>query len=430
MCGLRRLFVRGLPAPFVPNFSFETLARGRQDCSPATAVRMLPRFIALPRLLRNPVWALSLLATTTACGRIGFEVLADEDASVATGADDTMSSSPADAAADVQATDESQPGATSSDATSADGTDVPSPPEPSSPDAASPNDAASEGGVNTSPEATNTSDSEPMDVDASSMTPPNDDTAPSANTDAGPAATEPSPTSFDASTPTNASDADVEPADAGSSIPTDPTEPTQDPGVIPGDAGESDASADASVEGGVQLADAGVSDGAPPIAIDAGGCTPSNTGFESCDGIDNDCDTLIDEDGCPTTCHGAATADNGYMVCDELVGYDVAAAACESQGLLLVTIDSAELNQALSELMYPADGSMDQLYFWIGASRVDSSSAWTWADGATWGTYANWKNGVPGNAGNANCIQVDDLARWLAGQCTQTKRYACELNPP
>lgn len=394
------------------------------------------RSIVLHRVFRYPVWALSLLATAPACGRIGFEVLASADAGDSSNADEPTppQTSHGDASNPSPATDDAGSNATLDDGSSSVDGDNASAPDPAS-DAGEPNVGTNDDGVpddgmtgdgSTAPsDATQTTDTGSAQTDASSAPLASDDTPPSASVDAGSTARPPT-TAVDASAPPSPSDLDSGSVpnilDGGSANPTDPTSGT---GMAPSDAGESDASTDASVEGGVQPADA-----APPIAVDAGGCTPSNTGFESCDGIDNDCDTLTDEDGCPTTCHGAATADNGYMVCDELVGYDVAAAACEAQGLLLVTIDSAELNQALNELMYPADGSMDQLYVWIGASRVDSSSAWTWADGATWGTYANWKNGVPGNAGTANCIQVDDLARWLAGQCTQTKRYACELYPP
>ncbi len=115
------------------------------------------------------------------------------------------------------------------------------------------------------------------------------------------------------------------------------------------------------------------------------------------------------------------------MLCDDLITWSEASAGCAAQGLLLVTIFGDADNEALRAAMFPGDGSMNGLYFWIGASRVTAADPFTWETGDPWGTYANWKNGVPGSAGTANCIQIDQAGQWLAGQCGQSKRSVCVL---
>jgi hypothetical protein len=163
--------------------------------------------------------------------------------------------------------------------------------------------------------------------------------------------------------------------------------------------------------------------GGPPIDP----CSPTNGGFESCDGIDNDCDDVIDENGCPATCQGVEDSGSGYMICDSMVTWDEAALACAAENLRLATVESTETNQTLMALMYPADGSQDFSFFWIGLSRVDSSSPFTWASGSPLAGYTNWRGGTPGTAGVADCVQVNTAGEWIASRCDFLKRYACEL---
>jgi hypothetical protein len=160
--------------------------------------------------------------------------------------------------------------------------------------------------------------------------------------------------------------------------------------------------------------------GSPP-------CSPTNGGFESCDGLDNDCNGTIDDNGCPATCQGVASAGSGYMRCDTMLTWDAAVAACAAENLLLMTVDSAAQNQVMMDVMYPADGSQDFSFAWIGLSRTDSASPFTWADGSPLGTYSNWSGGAPSNAGVANCTQVNNSGEWVNSRCDFLKRYICEL---
>jgi hypothetical protein len=167
----------------------------------------------------------------------------------------------------------------------------------------------------------------------------------------------------------------------------------------------------------------------------AGGCSPTNGGVEICDGVDNDCAGGVD-DGvtCPPTCRGIAYGGNGYMVCDAEPAYADAAASCTTLGMHLVKIDSSEENAFIASTMFGTNLN----FIWLGGDDIATEGTWNWNDGSLFwtgntsgsappGIYTNWYPGYPGG-NNADCLEMRDDATWDDKQCSQGKRYVCELS--
>ncbi len=168
-------------------------------------------------------------------------------------------------------------------------------------------------------------------------------------------------------------------------------------------------------------------------------CTPTNGGVEACDGVDNDCDGVVDQGTtCPSNCTGHTLSTGVYARCNAAT-FGSARTACTSGtlGMHLVRIDNAEENAAVLGLANSA--------IWIGASDSDSTAsegAWEWTDGTQFwmggpasmggvvvgGLYANWGASQPDNAGSGgeDCAEMTTTGAWNDLRCDSARRVVCE----
>lgn len=184
--------------------------------------------------------------------------------------------------------------------------------------------------------------------------------------------------------------------------------------------------------------------GAPSAA-----CSPV---AERCNGRDDDCDEMIDEQACESMpaglvgCSGfviEGRPDHGYMVCAGMTrDYARAQEACGAQGMRLAWLESAEENSAVSAKVGSIAAGLEP---WIGATDRETEGSWGW-DGeggvSFWGgsdlgkpvgnAFVAWAEGTPNNGAEAgpqgeDCAVLSSAtAKWGDRACTLRYPYLCE----
>ncbi|HKO91123.1 MAG TPA: C-type lectin domain-containing protein [Polyangiaceae bacterium] len=249
-------------------------------------------------------------------------------------------------------------------------------------------------------------------------------------------------------------------ADAGPELPLDAGRSSQGQGGASGLAGGPGVG---SGIGTVPLdleRDAGLFDAAAPGVVDAAppppACLPST---EVCDGLDNDCDEVVDEGAaCADDCAGFALAGRGYMFCSDGADRALALALCENEGLRLAWIESSAENAALVARIVQLDvptPDEEEILTHIGGSDSGSEGSWSWrgteeiADGfqywegtsaddggeAVDGAFANWSPSEPNDTdGDEDCAVISVLGNnnrlpgnWDDRDCDSELPFVCEV---
>lgn len=150
---------------------------------------------------------------------------------------------------------------------------------------------------------------------------------------------------------------------------------------------------------------------------------------EICDGLDNDCDAVVDEaTAMNPSCNGCTLfAANGrsYAFCPAGASWDAARVSCAAfTGDLLRLDDEAESATvvALAEPPSMAEGG-----WFIGLSDSAARGAFQWVDGGGL-DFASWLAGEPNDAGGTeDCVEMDPAGGgWNDIPCAGPRAFICE----
>ncbi len=154
---------------------------------------------------------------------------------------------------------------------------------------------------------------------------------------------------------------------------------------------------------------------------------------EVCDGVDNDCDTAIDEASATNSeCNGCtlfAVASRSYGFCPAGAQWQAARTQCAVFGGDLLRIDDAAENAAvagLPEPQSPIGGG-----WFIGLTDAGARGAFVWVDGGGL-SFASWLAGEPNDAGgNEDCAEMEQAGGgWNDIPCDLERAFICEAAAP
>jgi hypothetical protein len=162
----------------------------------------------------------------------------------------------------------------------------------------------------------------------------------------------------------------------------------------------------------------------------------SDARVEVCNGVDDDCDGVIDEDaGCP--CPQESYGGRSYLFCSEPArNWRDARTACP-MGYDLVRIDDREEHEFVVETAAGAGATR----WWLGGRAMLSSNLdllWRWAIGGdlmpltiTLGAFSNWASGQPNSGDECLELRTNQAGSMVAGawddaSCSDSKPYVCE----
>ncbi len=152
-----------------------------------------------------------------------------------------------------------------------------------------------------------------------------------------------------------------------------------------------------------------------------GGCVGARGPMtERCNGIDDDCDGLVDSAAACPACAFVRMGDEPYLFCDTPMPFDNARTVCQSYGYDMVALETAGENS----WVYTQANIVDNAEWWIGLQR-NGAGAFVWVvDGST-PTFTNWESSSSYDC--ANFSRYDD--RWRSKRCNDSRPFICELPP-
>ncbi len=146
---------------------------------------------------------------------------------------------------------------------------------------------------------------------------------------------------------------------------------------------------------------------------------------ELCDGIDNNCNGVLDEfslenaacDACTLTARGVSV----YWFCEGPVNRFAGREFCLDRGADLTSITD------LPEDSFVRDNVAGPRDWFIGLEDLAQEGDYVWSDGSD-ATYFAWAFGEPNNVDNENCVELaleDDWA-WNDTNCENEQAFVCE----
>ena len=151
---------------------------------------------------------------------------------------------------------------------------------------------------------------------------------------------------------------------------------------------------------------------------------------EVCDGVDNNCNALVDEysplnptcNGCTTAAHG----DNGYWFCPDEQTWAGGRERCAQ----LFAADLVEIESGVVNAFVLQSARVGPPSWWIGLNDLAVEGTFVWPDGSP-ATYTNWNEGEPNNAGGIeHCVEMGaGNGMWNDVPCDVARAYICGASP-
>jgi hypothetical protein len=144
----------------------------------------------------------------------------------------------------------------------------------------------------------------------------------------------------------------------------------------------------------------------------------------SCNGIDDDCDGVIDDGAtsCGVLCQVRHDRGHSYLFCVQVRSQTEAADQCMALGYHLVDIDDMAENDFVQS---NATGGVGGSYVWIGAQEVPAGSHTFVSTTGDPVPYFDWDVSEPNGSGP--CVRMRTTnGTWADNPCGQSYSYVCE----
>lgn len=139
---------------------------------------------------------------------------------------------------------------------------------------------------------------------------------------------------------------------------------------------------------------------------------------EVCNGLDDDCDSRFDENLVCDDCTSWNSGARSYLLCPGRASWGDAMTDCASRGLNSVSIEDEVEN---SELAARLSGSA-----WLGLNDRDAEGEFVWENGSASG-YRNWAGAEPNDEGGGeDCVALERGGEWNDVPCANTYMVLCE----
>ncbi len=172
----------------------------------------------------------------------------------------------------------------------------------------------------------------------------------------------------------------------------------------------------------------------PDWSFSAGDCNDTDSGIhpgagESCDGVDQDCNGVVDNGATGCSCPQFNYGTHSYQVCSISKKWPQARDYCTARGYYLATVNNFDEQEMLLEEFY-----VSSFTFWIGLNDRGSGNEgnFTWVNGES-ATFRAWAYGEPNNSGNEDCVEMnwrgEGTNDWNDARCDLYRHFLCEASP-